>query len=49
MLRKDIVVPGCLKELCKEDEDFEEIWTKCLTQQPIEDFYMSRGFLFQRN
>ena len=38
-----------LKELHEVDEDFQETWTKCVTNQPCDDFYIHDGYLMQGN
>jgi len=46
-LQSEIIGFECLKELYKEDEDFVDIWEKCTSRQPTQDFYILDEFLLK--
>jgi len=46
-LQSEIIGFNCLKELYKQNEDFAEIWEKCSSWQPAQDFYILDGFLLK--
>ena len=48
-MQGEIIRFDFLKELYEKDEDFEEIWKKCLTRQPAKDYHIMNGFLFKEN
>ena len=47
-LQSEIISFDFLKELYEKDEDFEEIWEKCSTKQPAQNYHIMEGFLFKK-
>ena len=48
-LNNKIVGFELLKDLYETDEDFWEIWKKCITNQPCDDFHVQEGYLMRGN
>ncbi|KAI3696644.1 hypothetical protein L6452_29086 [Arctium lappa] len=48
-LAQEIVGFEVLKEKYEEDGDFKEIWFKCKTGTPMDDYYIQDGYLFKGN
>ena len=48
-LQSKIIRFECLKKLYGDDEDFAEIWEKCLSRQSAQDFHIFNGFLLKGN
>ena len=48
-LSNKIVGFEMLKELYENNEDFKEIWDKCVTNQPCDDFHIYEGYLLKGN
>jgi len=46
-LQSEIIGFKYLKKLYEGDEDIAEIWKKCSSRQPVQDFYMLVGFLLK--
>ena len=49
VLRVEVVAFEALKELYSTDEDFSEIWDRCLHKDNSKGFRISDGFLFKDN
>ena len=48
-MQQEIIGFEFLKELYSDDEDFGEIWEKCVLKQTDGEFHMSEGYLFCGN
>ena len=48
-LNNEIVGFKLLKDLYESDEDFREIWEKCVMNQPCDDFHIQEGYLMKGN
>ena len=48
-LNNEILGFELLKDLYETDEDFQEIWEKCVTNQPCDDFHFHEGYLMKGN
>jgi len=46
-LVQEIVGFELLKELYENDEDFKELWAKCVGKHPSADFHIRDGYLFK--
>ena len=46
-LRTEVIGFDCLKELYKEDDDFESIWARCQNGRSIEGMLIQDGYLFR--
>ncbi|XP_042519235.1 uncharacterized protein LOC122093034 [Macadamia integrifolia] len=48
-MRTEVVGFDSFKELFEEDDDFNDIWEKCTSRQPITEYHFHDGFLFKGN
>lgn len=48
-LSEEVIGLDCLKEQYEGDVDFGEIWAKCVTRQPLEDYFINERLLFKDN
>ncbi|WRX15095.1 Reverse transcriptase/retrotransposon-derived protein [Theobroma cacao] len=48
-MRQEVMGFVKVKELYHIDEDFHDTWEKCITKQPVGDFYVHDGFLMRGN
>jgi len=48
-LSQEIVGFECLKELYRGDDNFRQIWGKCVNHEPMVDFHINDGYLFKGN
>jgi len=48
-LQSKIIGFDFLKDLYKKDEDFGDIWEKCLMKQLAQDYHIMQDFLFKGN
>ncbi|GLT84057.1 hypothetical protein SLE2022_023090 [Rubroshorea leprosula] len=49
ILRSELVGFEQLKELYKDDPDFQEVWFSLQNQTPVDDYYLYEGFLMKDN
>ena len=48
-LRDEIVRFEALKELYEGDDDFKDMWRKCTTHEPCDDYHIHEGYLMKGN